>query len=217
MEEHILNSLNSLDTSKATGIDDLSAKYICLSAPVLACHLCTVINTSVRTGVFPNLWKHAKVFPVFKSGSQKDMNNYRPISILTILSSIIEKHVHDALYMFLCNYDLISVHQSGFRKKHSCETRLSASLSQWHKHIDNNKLIRCVNIDLRKPFGLVNHEILCEKLELYRCDDNTVSRFRSYLKNRKLVICIDDCYITLSHGVPQRDLCYLFCLLMISL
>ena len=61
-EEQILKGLNSLDASKATGIDDLSAKYIHLSAPVLASHLYTVISTSIRTCVFPNLWKHAKVF-----------------------------------------------------------------------------------------------------------------------------------------------------------
>ena len=58
--------------------------------------------------------------------------------------------------MYLCNYDLVYVHQSGFR----CETGLSALLSQWHKHIDNNKLIGCLNIDLRKAFDLVNHKIL---------------------------------------------------------
>ena len=113
------------------------------------------------------------------------MNNYRPISILTTLSKIIAKHAHDAPYMYLCNYDLISVHQSGFGKNHSCETGLSALLSQWHTHTDNNKLIGCVNIDLRKAFDLVNHKILCEKLKLYGCDDNTVSWFHSYLKKQK--------------------------------
>ena len=134
------------------------------------------------------------------------MNNYRPISILTTLSKIIEKHALDTLYMYLCNYDLIPIHQSGFGKNHSCETGLSALLSQWHMHIDKNKLIGCVNIDLRKAFDLVNNKILCEKLKLYGCDDNTVSWFHSYLKNRKQVICIDDCKSTtlpLSHGVPQ--------------
>jgi hypothetical protein len=205
-EEQIMKALKSLDVDKATGIDDISAKYIRMSAPVLARHLCIIINNSIKTGVFPNLWKHAKVFPVFKSGQQTDMNNYRPISILTILSKIIEKHVHDAFYEFLSKYDLLSVHQSGFRKHHSCETGLATLISEWHKHIDNNKLIGCINIDLRKAFDLVNFNVLCDKLKLYGCNDNAHSWFHSYLTNRKQVVCIDDCKSTtsnVSHGVPK--------------
>ena len=95
------------------------------------------------------------------------MNNYRPIFILTIFSKIIKAHVHEALYAFLCNYNLLSIHQSGFRKHHSCETGLAALTSEWHRHLDNNKMIGCINIGLKKAFDLINFEILCKTLVCY--------------------------------------------------
>ena len=95
------------------------------------------------------------------------MNNYRPISILNILSKIIESHVHDSFYNFLSSYSLLSPQQSGFRKNRSCETGLATLLSQWHQYIDNNVMIVSINIDLRKAFDLLNHDILCKKLKLY--------------------------------------------------
>ena len=78
------------------------------------------------------------------------MNNFRPISILSILSKIIEKHVHDALYSFLNDFNLISHHQSGFRKYHSCESGLASLLSEWHKYIDDNHMVGCINIEQGK-------------------------------------------------------------------
>ena len=66
-EEQILPALKSVDTNKATGIDAMSAKYVHIAAPVLARHLCLIFNTSIENGIFPNLWKHAKVCLVLKS------------------------------------------------------------------------------------------------------------------------------------------------------
>ena len=83
-EEQILEALKSVDTNKATGIDEMSAKYVHIAAPVLARHLCLIFNTGIENGIFPNLWKHAKVCPVFKSGNETNMNNYRPVSVLSI-------------------------------------------------------------------------------------------------------------------------------------
>ena len=205
-EEQALNALLSLDTTKATGTDEMSSKCIKAAAPALARHLSFVINTSIKSGIFPNLWKHAKVFPIYKSGEHTEMNNYRPISVLNILSKIFEKHVHDSLYSYLIKYNLLSENQSGFRKGHSCETGLVSFMNTWHKHIDNHKIIGCVNIDLRKAFDLVNYDILCKKLRMYGCSDLTVTWFESYLKNRKQNVIIDKCAsssLNVNHGVPQ--------------
>ena len=86
--------------------------------------------------------------------------------------------------MFLSNFNLISKHQSGLRKHHSCETGLAVLTSHWHEQIDNNKLIGCINIDLRKAFDIFSHNILCKKMKIYKCSELTVSCFRSYLSNK---------------------------------
>ena len=113
-EMEVKKALKSLDESKATGNDLLAAKYLKLASNGLACHLSEIINTSITKGVFSDLWKSAKVLPIFKNGDDKDMDNYSPISILNILSKIIESHVHNAFYAYLNNHDLISKYQSGF-------------------------------------------------------------------------------------------------------
>ena len=140
-EEEIFKALKSLDVTKATGMDEMSAKYISLAAPVLARHLSRIINITFSNETFRDLWKHAKVFPIFKSGTHTELNNYRPILILTFLSKIIEKHALDTLHAFLCKYDLISPYQSGFGKHHSCETGLASLMNKWHTYIDKNKII----------------------------------------------------------------------------
>ena len=90
----------------------------------------------------------------------------------------------------LCNYNLLSIHQSGFRKHHSRETGLAALASERYKHLDNNKMIGYINIYLKNAFDLINFEILCKKLVCYGCNEFTVSWFASYLIDRKQSICI---------------------------
>ncbi len=65
----------------------------------------------------PHVWKKARVVQIFKSGNQNDVSNYRPISVLRILSKILERHVYDSLYNFMTTYKLLLDEQSGFRKK----------------------------------------------------------------------------------------------------
>ena len=76
-----------------------------------------LINYSFSESVFPQRWKTAKVFPLFKGGDSENVNNYRPISVLPVLSKVIEKHVHDTLYSYLCDNNLIYPKQSGFWKR----------------------------------------------------------------------------------------------------
>ena len=140
----------------------------------------------------PDLWKHAKVHPIFKSGNAADMNKYRPISISTKLSKLLESH--DAFYSYLCSNDLISANQSGFTKHDSCETGLVSILSDWQKSIDTGLLIDCVNIDLRKAFDLINYEILYKKLKCYGCNDSDISWFCSYLSNRIQTVYVEGQY-----------------------
>ena len=76
-----------------------------------------MINKSLASDVFPAIWKHAKVNPVFKAGSKDDVNNYRPISILPTLSKIIEKWIQIKLMSYLNKHTLLHENQSGFRNK----------------------------------------------------------------------------------------------------
>ena len=122
--EEVFQSLNKLDPHKATGLDDLSSKILKMSASVIAKPLSVIYNPSIACGYFPTQWKTARVTPVHKSGSRTDKNNYRPISILCIVSKLLERHYHNNITAHLRSYHLLYRGQSGFRRQHSCESAI---------------------------------------------------------------------------------------------
>lgn len=123
--------------------------------------------------------------PIFKSGDEHMVNNYRLVSVLPIISQIIEKHVFNSFYEYLSENHLITSSQSGFRPNHSCETALNCLIDRWLKNIDQGKLTGVLFIDLCKAFNTVNHNVLIHKLKSFGICENTISWFKSYLSSRE--------------------------------
>ena len=153
-----------MSNNKATGLDDVSSKILKLARPAIVNSLTYIINVSLTSGVFPNKWKEARVTPLHKGGDLSNTNNYRPISILTVVSKIIEKAVHGHLYSYVSSHGMINEHQSGFRPGHSTETALVNMVDDWLVNINKGKMTGVVLIDLKKAFDTVNHDILLKKL-----------------------------------------------------
>ena len=120
--EQVSVLINSLDPSKATGLDGIGPKIIKLAVNIVSPIIAKLINKSINSGSFPDQMKVAKVYPIFIGGQKSDPSNYRPISILPTISKIFEKHVNKHLMNYLNKYKLIHESQSGFRQKHSCQT-----------------------------------------------------------------------------------------------
>ena len=116
--------------------------------------------------MFPDTLKIAKVNPIYKCGPKDDPANYRPISILSVLSKIIEKHVTKHLSTFMNKYSILHKSQSGFRQKYSCNTALINLIHKWLKSIDNGEIVGAVFFDLRKAFDVVDHDLLIQKLSV---------------------------------------------------
>lgn len=104
-EVQMLDLINKIPSSKAIGCDGLRAKFLKLALPFLTYPLCRLMNISISTGHFPSTWKTAQVTPLFKNGSREGRNNYRPISVLPVLSKILERHVASFLCKYLHSYD----------------------------------------------------------------------------------------------------------------
>jgi hypothetical protein len=154
-------------------------------------------------------WKIAKVTPLHKKDTKDDPNNYRPISILPILSKLLERHVANHLFEFLTSHDLIAKRQSGFRPKHSCETALHLMVDEWVDHMFQNKTVGVLYVDFCKAFDLVNHDILLQKLKMYKVDSNALAWFTSYLSDRKQCVKINKCMsdeLPVETGVPQGSI-----------
>lgn len=205
-KDKVLSLLNGLCMSKATGLDMISARLIRESADVISFSLCQMFNKSLELGIFPDDWKCAKVTPLFKQGERNDTNNYRPISVISIVAKVFERIAYDQLYSFLSKYDVISKHQSGFRSLHSTVTALLEATDNWAYNIDCSNVNAVVFLDLKKAFDTVDHEILLSKLHLYGIQGRAHNWFQSYLSNRS-----QKCFVngslsescTLKCGIPQ--------------
>ena len=107
----VLTVLKGIKEAKASGPDKIPAKILKGAAELICVPLALIFNQSLWKGVFPEKWKVARAPPIFKSGQQSDMNNYRPISVLSGVSVLFEKLVHDQLFEFLTAYNLLSSNQ----------------------------------------------------------------------------------------------------------
>ena len=186
--------IKSLDANKATGLDGISARLIKSTAHIISPSLLQIINISISTGQFPDALKLAKLIPIHKSGAKDDPANYRPISILSVLSKIIEKHVTKHLFAYLNKYKILHTSQSGFRKNHSCNTALINLIDRWLKNIDKGEINGAVFFDLRKAFDVVDHDLLIRKLAAYKFSEKSLSWIKTYITNRKQ--CIVDNSLT---------------------
>ena len=198
-----------MNVKKGAGLDGLHPRFLVIAADLISPSLTYIFNLSLRTKIVPSSWKIAKVTPLFKKGSLNDPNNYRPISILPSLAKIFERHIHSHFMAYLNNSNLLCKEQSGFRSFHSCQTALTSLVDEWASAIDKDKLVGILLIDFRKAFDLVNHNILIEKLKLYKCSDATVSLFKSYLSDRLQFTIFNGQMsesASLSVGVPQGSI-----------
>ena len=148
---------------EATGFDEIPGRVLKDAAPEIAKPIAYLINVTILTGIIPQEWKEAKVTATFKSGGKEDVNNYRPISVLPLISKIMERTVQVQLVSFLTTNKVLSEHQSGFRKRHSTQTAVTYLTDFILERMDKQELTGAVFIDLRKAFDLVDHKCLLHK------------------------------------------------------
>ena len=162
--DSVASTLRNLKACKATGLDKIPAKILKLSANIIAPSLTFIFNLSLATGIYIDEWKQARVTPIFKSGDRRQCENYRPISVLPVVSKVFEKEVFRQLYSYLTENSLLSKFQSGFRPKHSTVTALIQMCDEWLENMDNGKLNGVVFLDIKKAFDSINHHILLNKM-----------------------------------------------------
>ena len=199
--------LSKLCRSKATGLDNISAKLLRECPDLLAESLTHMFNQSLMTGIFPDEWKSARVTPLYKnSGKRSDPTNYRPISVIPVVAKVFERIIYDQLYHYLTKNNFLSCHQSGFRSLHSTLTALIEATDSWALDIDRGLVNAVVFLDLKKAFDTVDHDILLRKLQYYGICWTSHQWFASYLDNRTQICHINSCKSTpkcLRCGVPQ--------------
>lgn len=212
----ILSIIQGLDCSSASS-DLLTPKILKALAQVLAPYLHHVFNLCLVGGIFPSAFKRAMVVPIYKAGDPRLFNNYRPISLLNLLSKILERIVFLQLSNYIQTEDILNDHQFGFRKHNS--TYMPIALL--HDHITSNlsdkHVSATVYLDFSKAFDTVNHHILLKKLDKYGFRNNSLDFFASYLSDRIQTVKFNSSVSNpqkMCFGVPQGSILgpYLFLL-----
>ena len=142
------------------------------------------MNRTINEGTIPSDWKHAVVTPIHKACPKTLPSNIRPTSVLPVFSKILKRAVHQMIYKYLQEHNLLSSHQSGFRSLHSTSTCLTHITNNLFHNIDKGYLTGLVFLGLSKAFDNLNHNVMLDKLSLFGFNHSALQWFSSYLTRR---------------------------------
>ena len=154
----MFKELVKLTSSKSTGLDNLPARFIKDGANVLKIPITFIVNLSISTFIVPKDMKIARVKPLYKKSSSLEAGNYRPVSILSIVSKILEKSVHSQLVNYLDHNNILYEFQYGFRSKYSTDTCLIHLFDYLKGNTSKGLFTGMPLLDLQKAFDTVDHE-----------------------------------------------------------
>jgi len=200
-----------MKTKDSHGYDEISTRLMKMSAPYIVSPLTYITNKILSTGIFPDRLNYSEVKPLYKDGNALDFSNYRPISLLTSFSKVIEKILHKRLYHFLDQQKVFVNEQHGFRQKAYTETAAFSLLNTILLSLDKKNIAGGLFLDLRKAFDCVDHDILLSKLNYYGISGKANELLKSYIKDRYQRVVMYDKFSNklasewkqIKHGVPQ--------------
>ena len=176
------------------------------TALAIAPSLTKLFNISIATGCFPTDWKRARITPIFKNSDPSLPKNYRPISILPIVSKLLERHVHSLISKHLLRNHPISPFQWGFMPRRSTTAALCTLIHDWLSQLDNGNEICSVFFDVRKAFDSVPHSHLMSKLTTLQLRPHLHHWIQSYLADRSQIVAVggeQSSVVDVVSGVPQ--------------
>lgn len=204
--EEVHKILSGLSTKKACGLDGISSRLLKEAAPKISLPLSIIFNHSVNSGTLPQEWKCAKVTPIYKDGSALDCSNYRPISVLPICLKVLEKIVHNQLYSYLKENEILCTNQSGFRPSHSTQTALIDVTDHILSNTSKGLYTGVIFIDFKKAFDTVDIPLMLAKLTKIGITNNNLLWFKNYLTNRTQCTSVGGHLseaLPIEYGVPQ--------------
>ena len=201
--------LLNLKNDCSSGHDGIPVRFIKPVADYITSPLVHIINNCIEKGIFPDTWKVARVCPIPKEEHPKDVTEYRPISILPVLSKIYERVILSQLCDYIEHQALYNDTQSGFRKGHSTTSILLKLRDDIQKAMNKSEVTLAVLIDYSKAFDTIDHNLLLEKLSKLNFSNHTLKLISSYLTNRKQYVQVDDKLSSVKptfFGVPQGSI-----------
>ena len=199
--------IKNLDSNKACASNDIPVKSIKENRDICSPALQTVLNNSILECNFPNELKYADLAPVHKGDERTNKENYRPISMLPVVSKLLERILQTQIGSFV--KDILFPYMCGYRKGYSTQYALMAMIERWKTSLDKNGYAGTVIMDLSKAFDTINHKLLLAKLHAYGFEMGALRMMNSYLSSRWHRTKMGDSYSTWKEvlsGVPQGSI-----------
>ena len=197
-----------LKPKTSAGPDAISSKLLKLMLPHIISPVCHIFNLSLKSGYIPVQLKTAKIIPIYKSEESNIFTNYRPISLLSSLSKLLEKIVARQVIGYLYKKQILYKHQYGFRRGHNTSHPVTHFLDKIYQGFNENITSYTLGIflDLKKAFDTVDFPILLNKLSHYGIRGISNEWFNNYLTGRQQYVVINGVKSSLKSiqcGVPQ--------------
>ena len=205
-EALVESKLKNLRPTSSPGPDRIHPHVLReLTAP-LSGPLCALFRKSLDSGDIPQDWKEGEITPIFKKGDRHDPSNYRPVSLTSVLSKLLEAVVRDRIMEYMSDRGLISDAQHGFRPRRSCATQLLASLEAWTQRIEEGDPVDVSYLDFQKAFDTVPHLRLLQKLHDLGIRGPILTWVKSFLTGRRQRVVLSgeqSRWTSVDSGIPQ--------------
>ena len=198
--------LSKVNISKAAGPDQLPNHVLKVCSFELAPAVTFLFQKSIDVGVLPGDWTNANVAPVFKKGDRHRAENYRPVSLTSVLSKLLEHIVCRAMLSHFEQNNVLTNLNHGFRSGYSCETQLAITIDDLTRNYGRNLQTDIAILDFSKAFDTVPHDRLLHKLDAYGIRGDLLLWTENFLCSRKMRVVVDGVFSSetdVISGVPQ--------------
>jgi len=205
-ETEIKSLINGLKKGKAPGRDGITTEILQNTSEYISAPLAWLINRCFDDGVFPSIFAKSVITPLYKGGDRCEIINYRPLSLTSTISKIVERVIKIRLLSFISKHKIISANQFGFKEKCSTSDAIADLMSNIYGGLDVGDRVLCVFADLAKAFDTVHHRKLLNKLEHCGVRGRALQLFEQYIAKRSQCVKIGDvysAYTEIRYGVPQ--------------
>ena len=190
-QKMVAKKIRDMKENKSPGVDGIPPKLLLEIVEHISIPLATVFNLSIEEGVVPLEWKEANIIPLFKKGSRSKSENYRPVSLTSVVCKLLERLIKDHLVDFLVKNNLINPSQHGFLKARSCLTNILCFLEDVTKWVDEGSPVDIIYLDLKKAFDKVPHQRLLLKLKAHGIGNGMINWIEKWLIDRRQRVVVD--------------------------
>ena len=204
--ELVAKKIKATKDNKSPGVDGIPPKLLMETVEQISIPLARVFKLSLKEGVVPFEWKEANIIPLFKKGSRNKSENYRPVSLTSVICKLLERLIKDHMVDFLVKHKLLNSSQHGFLKARSCLTNMLCFLEEITKWIDVGSPVDIIYLDFQKAFDKVPHQRLLLKLKAHGIGDSITDWIEQWLTDRRQRVVVDgevSNWKSVLRGVPQ--------------